>query len=355
MKYIATEGMDEKSLIKAGKARLDAVEIANKLGYKTIMIPSENGVREKKWQKPVQFYIYSNNSKKWDKALSALKDDDTIIIQYPLLYTSLNFRDIIKKHSKRVNIIALIHDLDSIRFKDDKTKSTAFIKRVNEDDFKVLNEAKMIIAHNEKMSKALVSLGIDKKKLINLEIFDYIDKDNLRANIIPNNNVIIAGNLGLEKSRYLADLKKVKNVNFNLYGIYFDKSCESENVHYKGVFKPDELIKNLHGSWGLIWDGNSIETCNGLYGNYLRYNNPHKTSLYLSAGLPIIIWKKAALADFIEKNKVGITINKLEDITEKLKNISEKEYNEMVKNAEKIAKKLKDGYFLTEALKKAEK
>ena len=34
-----------------------------------------------------------------------------------------------------------------------------------------------------------------------------------------------------------------------------------------------------------MWDGPSPDTCAGVYGAYLRYNNPHKTSLYLAAGL----------------------------------------------------------------------
>ncbi|NRO11242.1 Beta-1,6-galactofuranosyltransferase WbbI [Lactobacillus helveticus] len=48
-------------------------------------------------------------------------------------------------------------------------------------------------------------------------------------------------------------------------------------------------------------------------GNYLRYNDPHKLSLYLASGIPVIIWKKAAEAKFVEENKVGITVDSLED------------------------------------------
>ena len=36
-------------------------------------------------------------------------------------------------------------------------------------------------------------------------------------------------------------------------------------------FLPEELIENLEGSLGLVWDGNTIETCDGPFGNYLRY------------------------------------------------------------------------------------
>ena len=38
--------------------------------------------------------------------------------------------------------------------------------------------------------------------------------------------------------------------------------------------------------------------------DYLRINNPHKTSLYLACGIPIITWNKAAIAQYVRK-KLG--------------------------------------------------
>lgn len=356
MKYVTTEGMDEKALLQAGKARLDVLEVANRLGYKTLAIPTKNGVRTKKWQKPIQFLIYRRNSKKWDKAFSALKDDDTVLLQYSLIYTSLNFYKIVQKHSQRLNFIVLIHDIESIRFDGDKTKSEAFINRINNDDKGVLLAAKKVISHNKKMTEALVKLGVKQEKIINLEIFDYIDNENKKAKTSRQGDILIAGNLILEKSHYLSALKKLKNTNFSLYGINFDKTCEGKNISYKGAYKPNELIENLRGSFGLVWDGDSITSCTGLYGNYLKYNNPHKMSLYLSSGLPVITWKRAALADFVEKNELGFTVESLEDLPESLKkNATKKRYAEILKNVEKIAKRLKSGFYLEKAIKEAEK
>lgn len=355
MKYITTEGMDERALMQAGKARLDAIEVANRLGYKTLAIPAKNGVRTKKWQKPIQFLIYKNNSRKWDKTFRSLKDGDTVLLQYPLVYTAYNFYEIVQKHSKRLKFNVLVHDIESIRFKNDHSKSEAFIKRINNDDRGVLTAAKKVISHNKKMSNSLESLGVKHENIINLEIFDYIDKDNKKAKISKKGNVIIAGNLILEKSRYLSELKTLKGVNFSLYGVSFDKSCASENVHYKGSFSPDKLTENLSGSFGLVWDGDTIKTCSGLYGNYLRYNNPHKMSLYLSSGIPVITWSKSAFAEFVEKNNLGLTVNSLEDLADEIKKISSEDYEEKRENVEKIAKKLKSGFYLEKAIKEAEK
>ena len=56
-----------------------------------------------------------------------------------------------------------------------------------------------------------------------------------------------------------------------------------------GSFLPDELPSALEGSFGLVWDGDSSKTCSGVFGEYLRYNNSHKASLYLASGFPIIV------------------------------------------------------------------
>lgn len=61
---------------------------------------------------------------------------------------------------------------------------------------------------------------------------------------------------------------------------------------WHGSFKPEESPEHLQG----VWDGDSVDTCAGNTGAYLRYNNPHKTSLYLACGMPVIVWKEAAIA-----------------------------------------------------------
>lgn len=84
----------------------------------------------------------------------------------------------------------------------------------------------------------------------------------------------------------------------------------------------------------------------------MRYNNPHKVSLYLSLGIPVIIWREAALADFIIREGVGITIDNLENIDELLLQVSEQEYKDMKQKAIKISKKIRNGDFTRYVVKK---
>ena len=116
---------------------------------------------------------------------------------------------------------------------------------------------------------------------------------------------------------------------------------------------PEELIYNLQGSFGLVWDGDSSATCTGVYGDYLKINNPHKTSMYLAAGIPVIIWEEAALANFIKKNHCGITIKSTDEIRNIIDNMLDEEYETLKANACKIGGKLRRGYFLKSAMKQS--
>ena len=112
-------------------------------------------------------------------------------------------------------------------------------------------------------------------------------------------------------------------------------------------------FRNLKGAYGLVWDGDTAKTCSGIFGDYLRINNPHKTSLYLACGIPIITWNKAAIAQYVRKNRVGITVSSLDEINEKLKDVSKDEYNLMRKNAKKCSERVRRGYYLKKAIQEA--
>ena len=77
-------------------------------------------------------------------------------------------------------------------------------------------------------------------------------------------------------------------------------------------------------------------------------------SLYLVSGIPVVIWKEAAEAKFVEEHGLGITVNSLDELGEKFASLSEEEYFEMVKNVAVVSNRLKNGYYLTQAIKEIE-
>ena len=349
MNYYISEGSTTGKYNASSKAREDADFIFNRFLYNIYNVETIRADHSNKYRKLYRMRIYLKNYYIFKKAIKKFKKNDTVIFQYPLKYPVLFFDKIIKKINKKgVKTIVLIHDLDSLRFLN--------MPRIKIEDATVLKQFSKVISHNEKMTEYLLELGVKKHDVINLEIFDYIiDEKIKKCEVKKGNEVIIAGNLSPEKAKYISKLNKIKNVNFGLYGIGYEPQEKDKNITYNGVFKPDELVSNLNGKFGLIWDGESTGSCDGIYGEYLKYNNPHKTSLYLVSNIPVIVWAKSAMAKFVIENNLGIVVDNLNELRIKMDGVNEEEYAKMLKNVEKISLKLKRGKFLTEALKHIQK
>ncbi len=76
-------------------------------------------------------------------------------------------------------------------------------------------------------------------------------------------------------------------------------------------------------------------------------------SLYLRCGLPIIIWAKAGLASFVEKNNIGVCVSSLEELESIFSRMDIEDYMQMKKNALEIGRKLSQGFYFNKALQSA--
>ena len=265
---------------------------------------------------------------------------ELVVFQYPTFDSSTDQAIIsnLKKHTK-AKIVYLIHDIESLRaYRGD----VSYTKQ--EIDF--LNQSDGLIVHNTKMAAWLSENGV-KKTMVQLEIFDYHNPVPLQKNRLYEGSICYAGNL--QKADFLQKLTLKHPL--ALYGPN-QAATYPENITYQGSFTPEELPTKLVQNFGLIWDGASITECNGSFGEYLKYNDPHKTSLYLSSGLPVIIWKKAALADFVSENNVGLCVDSLAELDEILSTLTPQEYQEMCTNAQNIAQKMRTGTYLKTAVAK---
>ena len=352
--YIKEICVDDYLQKTAGvKARDDAETILERDGFDRITIESKNEDRKNGniFQKFLWHFKIVNI---WLKNTENISSGDILFVQIPVMEHSIVLDRAFKKIRKRgVKVVLLIHDLESLRFS--KRKEINFKTRIRlKFEDRILSAADFVIVHNPRM-KRLVSSKIGRKdNIISLGLFDYIidDYDEERANKIvrkKNDPAIIAGTLRKNKAAYVYDLPD--DVIFNLYGVGYEGD-EKDSINYFGAFEPEELPYELRGSFGVVWDGESSDICTGVYGEYLKINNPHKTSLYLASGIPVIIWKEAALADVVEKYKCGITVNSLYNLSETVKNLTEDDYRVMKDNAEKIGKKLRKGHFLLKAIRK---
>lgn len=316
----------------SSKAKLDAETVLKNNGYKNLGLPPTT--IDNFWGSILTFI--SNLT-----GVIKMPFNQLMVFQLPQHNLGWKFRIARKKKNR---IVLIIHDLNSIRYKNDK-------------DLKFFHEADFLVCHNEAMKKWLVERGVKSPdKIFNLGIFDYLADDEIKSYSSPRFDkqrikVAFAGNL--TKSNFL-NYCQFDKITLNLFGIKNSDFKTAPGMKYVGCFAPDKLYRYLDSHFGLCWDGDSAEGCKGIIGEYISYISPHKVSMYLSAGLPVIIWEKAGVADFIKENKLGILIGSLNDLEHRLLELSVEEYEEMKRNVESVRDKILKGGFLTSTLHKIE-
>ena len=351
MKYfLKEEFLKDSGARNAGnKARNDVEEIVKREGYQPLLLTVED------WYQMGTVKAQQHKAKALAQAFSQLKSGDQLLIQFPMLHHSFFTTRLVRKIQRRgVQVYFIIHDLEALRYANLDTVPLKHKIRVHLQESSLLKVADGVIAHNPIMKSVLVEKGLPEHKLVSLEIFDYLipnyqEKDGLSKD----QPIIVAGNLAQEKAGYLYQLPA--RPAYNLYGVGFDEKRALANETYFGSFLPDELPAALEGGFGLVWDGDSAETCSGVFGEYLRYNNSHKASLYLAAGFPLVVWKQSALSHFVLENGCGIAVESLHDLSQAIEQLDDKDYQDLVEKTKYIGKKIRDGFFLTNALNKLSK
>lgn len=336
------------------KAPSDVAEICRKEGYLQLSMPLFAGKTGSLYQK---LWLLTVGTAAWYKNAYHITKGAIVFYQHPSygMRTAKRFLRHLQK-KKNCKLIVLIHDLESLRGGiQGVIQSNRRTSRIADNEF--LKSFDAVICHNEHMREYLLRQGFRPERLVSLELFDYL------TNAIPkphtdncSPSVVIAGNLAPGKCGYLYkifDGNSNSGLTVNLYGNGFDDSYAGHGLIWRGSFPPESLPELLKGDYGLVWDGPSAETCAGNTGAYLRFNNPHKTSLYLVSGIPVIVWSKAAIADFVLAHNVGITIDSLYELKTAISSVSPEKYRQMSANANILSAELKDGLFFRRALQKA--
>lgn len=327
------------------KAVQDAAVIAKKNGFTPVyvkMCTTKEGALAKA-ERQLGFWY------DWRAAYRAIEPDSIVLLQNPFHYKQLTREKVLRKlkEVKKVKFISLVHDVEELRrFRYDDYYKSEFES--------MLALVDVLIVHNDRMAEFFRQRGVPEEKLVLLHIFDYLQDHEPAAAPAFEKKITVAGNLDTKKCAYIKELSRLHDVEVQLYGSNFDPAMKDcAHIHYGGSFPPDEIPSKLTGGFGLVWDGTSIDGCQGDAGQYLRYNNPHKLSLYLSSGLPVVIWSGAAEADLVKKYNVGITVDSLLKLPDQMAQLTEGDYNTMRNNTKTLAQKLKHGYYAEQALKKA--
>lgn len=279
------------------------------------------------------------------KAPFCLHRGDTLVLQYPLK-KYYNFVCNMA-HCRGAKVVTVIHDLGSFR-----RKALTVAEETDR-----LNHSDYVIAHNRHMEAWLRDNGC-RTRLGSLGIFDYLSDTSANGKTSPAEpwTVVYAGGLSHRKNSFLYEWGAgISEYRVRLYGNGFSKETAkgSDKFDEMGFVRSDELIETAEGHFGLVWDGTSTDACEGDFGEYLRYNNPHKTSLYIRCHLPVIIWRHAALADFVQQHGIGICVDSLSELDTVLSALTSEQYAGMRKNVIAMDRLVSTGHFFRTAVSEA--
>lgn len=314
-------------VITVSKAKTDVDKVFKQLGYHNLT-PMHKSVN------PVSRFIIKLCGVA--RILTSVHRGDNLCLQYPM--KKFYHLACTLAHLKGAKVITIVHDLDAFRRK----KITAERERY------LFNKTDALIVHNPTMLEYMKGEQF-QGRLYNLQIFDFITEAVPKQYVAPHTpwRVVYTSNLRRWRNEFIYHLDEVMhNWNIVLFGPgYEDAGAQKPGVTYMGKLPEEKLICSVEGDFGLVWDGDSFDECAGDWGEYLKINNPHKTSLYLRAGIPVIVWKKAALAPFITENQLGIAVDSIRDLDQALADLTPTAYAAMKANALEMSEKLGDGFF----------
>lgn len=308
-----------KKFIASTKAKLDAEAIVEGCGFRNVGLRQIN-------KRGFLGRIYRQLSIRL--GMLRLPPKSILFLQCPNI---LLMQQVEAARKKGCTVVILVHDINVLR-------------QMSNDSLEPLRIADVLIVHTPAMKQWFVDNGFTQRIEV-LQIFDYLTGDDYTAprQDMPPVRIAFAGNLG--KSKFLSKLSAEK-VRYRLFGVGADGLKLNPGVEYCGCYPPEQLSRHLDSDFGLVWDGTSVDTCDGIEGEYLHYIAPHKTSMYLSAGIPVIVWDKSAMAGFVRENGVGIAVGSLAEIEKTISEMSPGEYARLKTNAETVGARLRSGHYL---------
>jgi hypothetical protein len=330
-----------KRLNAGPKARLDTAFFLKQLGFRILTVPTS---RSRYWQRLLAWAVTTLN---WVR----LKSGDIVWCQFPVDKTTQAVLD--KARRKGLKTVAFVHDIEGL-------KPAAPDWELVAKEAEKLKVFTQVLGLNEVIGEILQSRGVSVAA--NLHLWDYVcatePADPSLLTLAPlNKRVVFAGSLAPDKSPFIYQLAVFTHLSFELYGQGWDSARMQANkavtnVRYQGSFAPESPPFVADGAIGLVWDGAEINICGGNFGAYLAFNTPHKASMYLSRGLPVAVWKDAAIAPLIERYQAGMLIASLQELETRLVEMTYEEYATLAANAAHLGRLVRSGHFVHTAVSK---
>lgn len=329
-RYFLQEHLHRKDVVHGGIGNIDAEKILLSKGYHPISFPC-----------PDSFSLAAKLKRIWYlcRVFTGLPKGAVVVVQFPvyprihqLLVKMLSWR-------KQVTVICFIADIDGL-----KTGDGVLLQK----EIETYRRFNYFIVHNTAMERWV--RGFAPNSVVRqITFFDFLTQPVIKPRD-HQGGVVFAGNLA--KSGFLHRLDELKPpVQLALYGAGAGQLDHwPPYVHFKGIYDPYSLPQHLEGSYGLVWDGDSVDGCAGPLGAYMAYISHHKLSLYIVAGLPVITATKAASAELVQRYGIGFAVDSLHEMADLIGNTDAATYQTLVNNTREWAQRISKGDCLGAAL-----
>lgn len=336
-KYYIKFGLS-KNFNAGSKAMKDIMALLESRGYRVVSsLPADAGKILKLMDIPLLFFTL----------LFKVGRRGTIVYFIPSNALRIRFLSFFRK-IVGFRLLCFVNDVESMRM----VKSEKYAVG----EMKGIATADVVLVPNENSVRILREKHQMLNPMIPVGVWDYLVDDSMLpvehgGEMNPRGVVAYAGNLNL--APFIDALQSV-GLSFRIWGSGKAKGGESPVV-FMGEEYPERLVGKIAGcSWGLVWSGSSVETCNGQVGDYLKFNNSHKCGLYLAAGIPLIVWQESGMAQFVRKQQVGICVSSLNEAADVIRRMDNSVYSIYRRNAQHMGGQVRKGDFFLRALAEAE-
>ena len=306
-------------------AQRNVTKIARELGF------TEMGL----YQYPVECDSKEELRKRLDGITSAVEEGDIVIFQSPTWNAASYDRALVNniRTRKNIRLAIFIHDVITMMFEGAPEKNLLeFIQ--------IYNMADLVIVPSERMLAFLQEKGLTVKKTLVQSMWDLPFTGEVKTPEFRR-QVFFSGSPNRFKSItfWNQDVPVCWFTNKE-----FEIGKNGKNILPSGWKNTVELLTAYtEGGFGLVWEQTDRS-------EYYKYNQPHKLSTYLAAGIPVIMQKGLVHEQTVSEQGLGFIVDSFEEAADIVTNISEEEYYQLVNNIKNISFLVRGGFFTKKLL-----
>ena len=274
-----------------------------------------------------------------DGILAAVGKEDMVIFQSPS-WNGIGFdRALLERLNayRKTKKIFFLHDVPPLMFESNRDFLGEHIE--------LFNQADLLIVPSQKMAEFLAGEGLTVQKIVVQRMWDF--PVSIDASVTPQFRKVMnfAGDTNRDKFSF------AKGWNYDSVKLAVTAREgdweHGANIEFLGWIQDQNILSNVirkNGGFGLLWAED------GYWKEYMKLNANSKLSLYLAAGLPVMVPKSIPEAGTILRKNLGLAVESLDEAVEIVEGMEEGRYQQMVQNVGQFAELIRGGFFTRKAL-----